>query len=186
LGIDKTNDVLDSTIDMKQVKHLYLQSLLDPHRFDFASDKWQDEIKSKLNDYKSTEGILPAFTGEDINKESAGEIKYSPLPVWLEELMDLYTMSEQGKITKRLSGVSEYAINGYRLDAVFEADKVGDNPGSEHITLQHSIVKRILDEIDGNGQNVVPIIVSKDGNETCGYLTLWKVLAKNSYETKTT
>ena len=29
LGIDKTNDVLDSTIDMKNVNHLYLQSLLD-------------------------------------------------------------------------------------------------------------------------------------------------------------
>ena len=186
LRIDKTNDVLDSTIDMKQVNHLYLQSLLDPHRFDFASDKWLYEIKSKLNDYKSTEGILPVFTGDDIKKESAGEIKYSPLPVWLEELMDLYTMNEKGKIVKRLSGVSEYAINGYRLEAVFEADKLGDNPGSEHLTLQHPVVKRILDEMDGNSQTMVPVIVSKNGGETCGYLTLWKVLAKNNYETKTT
>ncbi|NLD30950.1 MAG: DEAD/DEAH box helicase, partial [Trichococcus flocculiformis] len=186
LGIDKTNDVLDSTIDMKQVNHLYLQSLLDPHRFDFASDKWLYEIKSKLNDYKSTEGILPVFTGDDIKKESAGEIKYSPLPVWLEELMDLYTMNEKGKIVKRLSGVSEYAINGYKLEAVFEADKLGDNPGSEHLTLQHPVVKRILDEMDGNSQTMVPVIVSKNGGETCGYLTLWKVLAKNNYETKTT
>ncbi|KAF5047770.1 RNA polymerase-associated protein RapA [anaerobic digester metagenome] len=186
LRIDKTNDVLDSTIDMKQVNHLYLQSLLDPHRFDFASDKWLYEIKSKLNDYKSTEGILPVFTGDDIKKESAGEIKYSPLPVWLEELMDLYTMNEKGKIVKRLSGVSEYAINGYRLEAVFEADKLGDNPGSEHLTLQHPVVKRILDEMDGNIQTMVPVIVSKNGGETCGYLTLWKVLAKNNYETKTT
>ena len=40
LGIDKTSDVLDSTIDMKRVNHLYLQSLLDPKRFDFASDSW--------------------------------------------------------------------------------------------------------------------------------------------------
>lgn len=185
LGIDKTNDVLDSTIDIKQVNHLYLQSLLDPHRFDFASDKWLFEIKSKLNDYKSTEGILPVFTGDDIKKESAGEIKYSPLPVWLEEMMDLYTMNEKGKIVKRLSGVSEYDINGYQLKAIFEADKLGDNPGSEHLTLQHPIVKRILDEIDGNSQTMVPVIVSKDGGETCGYLTLWKVLAKNNYETKT-
>lgn len=54
---------------MKQVNHLYLQSLLDPHRFDFASDKWLYEIKSKLNDYKSTEGILPVFTGDDIKRK---------------------------------------------------------------------------------------------------------------------
>ena len=72
LGIDKTSDVLDSTIDMKRVNHLYLQSLLDPKRFDFASDSWLYEIKSKLNEYKSTEGALPVFDEEDINKESAG------------------------------------------------------------------------------------------------------------------
>src|SRR5574344_479785 len=108
LGIDKTNDVLDSTIDMNHVNHLYLQSLLDPHRFDFASEKWLYEIKSKLNDYKSTEGILPAFADDEIKQESAGEVKYSPLPVWLEEMMDLYTQSEHGKIDKKLTGVSEY------------------------------------------------------------------------------
>lgn len=31
LGIDKTSDVLDSTIDAKKINHLYLQSLLDPN-----------------------------------------------------------------------------------------------------------------------------------------------------------
>lgn len=48
LGIDKTSDVLDSTIDMKKVNHLYLQSLLDPRRFNFTSDSWLYDIKSKL------------------------------------------------------------------------------------------------------------------------------------------
>lgn len=184
LGIDKTSDVLDSTIDMKQVNHLYLQSLLDPHRFEFASEKWLYEIKNKLNEYKSTEGILPAFAGDEIQKESAGEIKYSPLPVWLEEMMDLYTMSEHGKVEKRLSGVSKYVMNGHRLEAVFDASKLGDNPGSEHLTLQHPIVRKILEEVDGNNQGVVPVIKSKDGNETTGFLTLWKVSAKNIHETR--
>lgn len=186
LGIDKTNDVLDSTIDMNNVNHLYLQSLLDPHRFDFASEKWLYEIKSKLNDYKSTEGILPAFADDEIKQESAGEVKYSPLPVWLEEMMDLYTISEQGKIDKKLTGVSEYSIRGKTLRAIFEADKQIDNPDAEHLTLQHPVIKRILDEIDGNTQTVVPVLKSKDGEDTPGYLTLWKVTAKNSYDTKTT
>src|SRR5690554_704341 len=58
-GIDKTSDVLDSAIDLKKVNKLYLQSLLNPERFDFASDQWLNEIKGKLKDYKSTEGVLP-------------------------------------------------------------------------------------------------------------------------------
>ena len=36
LGIDKTSDVLDSAIDLKKVNALYLQSLLDPSKFEFA------------------------------------------------------------------------------------------------------------------------------------------------------
>lgn len=75
LGIDKSGDVLDSTINMKDVNHLYLQSLLDPKRFEFASESWLYEIRQKLHDYKATEGLLPAFSEQDIVKESAGEVK---------------------------------------------------------------------------------------------------------------
>ncbi len=185
LGIDKTSDVLDSTIDMNNVNHLYLQSLLDPRRFDFASDKWLYEIRGKLRDYKSTEGILPAFASDDIKQESAGEVKYSPLPVWLEEMMDLYTLSEKGKVEKELTGISDYTIHGAKLKAIFEAEKQMDNPEAEHLTLQHPVIKKILDEIDGNSQTVIPVLKSKTGEDTPGYLTLWKVTARNSYETKT-
>lgn len=186
LGIDKSGDVLDSTIDMKKVNHLYLQSLLDPKRFDFASDSWLFEIRKKLHDYKSTEGVLPSFSENDIEKESAGEIKYSPLPVWLEELMDLYVVSENGKVSKLITGVTEYAVDDQKLNAVFDSTAHGDNPNCEYLTLQHPVVKRIFDEIDGNTQQDVPVMMSRNGNELPGYLTLWKVLAKNSYETKVT
>ena len=186
LGIDKTSDVLDSTIDMKKVNHLYLQSLLDPRRFDFTSDSWLYDIKSKLRDYHSTEGALPSFDEKMIVAESAGEVKYSPLPVWLEELMTLYALSENGKIDKTLDGVTKYQVHGQVVDAVFDSNLTVENPGAELMTLQHPIVKRILDEIDGNSQSLIPIILSKEGNETSGYLTIWKVSAKNAYETKTT
>jgi ERCC4-related helicase len=185
MGIDKSSDVLDSTIDMKHVNHLYLQSLLDPHRFEFASDSWLYEIKSKLNDYKATEGILPAFADNEIKKESAGEVKYSPLPVWLEEMMDLYVMSEHGTADKKLDGVTAYQANGLRVNASFDSSKQGDHPDAEYLTLQHPVVKRILDEVDGNTQSVIPVIQSKDGEDTSGYLTLWKVSAKNGYDSKT-
>ena len=186
LGIDKSGDVLDSTIDMKKVNHLYLQSLLDPKRFDFASDSWLYEIRKKLHDYKSTEGALPALSEDEIEKESAGEIKYSPLPIWLEELMDLYVNSENGQISKLITSATEYTIGNQKINAIFDSMSHGDNPGCEHVTLQHPMVKRVLDEIDGNSQQEIPIIVSKDGNEVPGYLTLWKVMAKNNYETKST
>ena len=186
LGIDKTSDVLDSTIDMKKVNHLYLQSLLDPSRFNFASDSWLYEIKKKLHDYKSTEGLLPAFSEEEIENHSAGEIKYSPLPVWLEELMDLYVASERGKIQKLTTGVTEYQFAGQYISAFFDSKLHVDNPDSEFLTLQHPLIKRILEEIDGNSQKLIPILASNTPDEDiCGFLTIWKISAKNGYESKT-
>ena len=186
LGIDKSGDVLDSTINMKDVNHLYLQSLLDPKRFEFASESWLYEIRQKLHDYKATEGLLPSFSEQDIVKESAGEVKYSPLPVWLEELLDLYAISENGKINKLLTGITEYEINGQKINACFDSSSIGFNPECEHLTLQHPYIKRLLDGIDGNSQKKIPVIKSHDGNDINGFLTVWKISAKNNYETKIT
>ena len=185
LGIDKTGDVLDSTIDMKHVNHLYLQSLLDPKRFEFAGDKWLYEIRRKLKDYKSTESALPAFGKEEIDIKQAGEVKYSPLPVWLEELIDLYAISKHGKVEKLLSGVNLYNIDRQQIRAVFDSTIKVDYPDAEYITLQHPLVKQILDEVDADSpMSIVPVIKSKEGNESIGYLTIWKVSAINDSETR--
>jgi SNF2 family DNA or RNA helicase len=50
LGIDKTSDVLDSTLERDQLNHLYLTSLLNPAKFELESNNWLAEIKNKLKD----------------------------------------------------------------------------------------------------------------------------------------
>ena len=156
LGIDKTSDVLDSTIDAKKINHLYLQSLLDPKRFEFASESWLYDIKQKLNDYKSTEGALPTISPNEINARSAAEVKYSPLPIWLENLMMLYCQAYGLQWRKNL------------------------------INLQHPLIKQILNEVDAGMQGKIPVLQSFDGKETAGYLTIWKVSALNERESKIT
>ena len=156
LGIDKTSDVLDSTIDAKKINHLYLQSLLDPKRFEFASESWLYDIKQKLNDYKSTEGALPTISPNEINARSAAEVKYSPLPIWLENLMMLYCQAYGLQWRKNL------------------------------INLQDPLIKQILNEVDAGMQGKIPVLQSFDGKETAGYLTIWKVSALNERETKVT
>ena len=156
LGIDKTSDVLDSTIDAKKINHLYLQSLLDPKRFEFASESWLYDIKQKLNDYKSTEGALPTISPNEINARSAAEVKYSPLPIWLENLMMLYCQAYGLQWRKNL------------------------------INLQDPLIKQILNEVDAGMQGKIPVLQSFDGKETGGYLTIWKVSALNERESKVT
>lgn len=185
LGIDKTSDVLDSTIEQSKINRIYLQSLLDPKRMEFVGDSWLFEIKKKLNDYKATEGILPSISKEEIDNKQAAEVKYSPLSVWLEQLMDIYTQSRGGSVQKELMGISTYSYDDMTIRAVFDAEYALENPRAEQITLQHDLVKRMLERIESETQQQMPVIRSASGKETPGIFSLWKVAAKNPIESKT-
>ena len=93
LGIDKTSDVLDSTLERDQVNHLYLTSLLNPSRFEEESNDWLESIKKKLQDYQSTEGALPILESKSIKAQNVDAIRHSPLPKWLESLTKNYLLT---------------------------------------------------------------------------------------------
>lgn len=186
LGIDKTSDVLDSTIEQNKINRIYLQSLLDPRRTEFVGDSWLFEIKKKLSEYKATEGILPSISKEEIDNKLAAEVKYSPLPVWLEQLMDIYAISRGGKVDKSLTGVSAYQYDGMKINAVFDAEHALENPSAEQITLQHDLVCRMLDRIDSESQLIMPVIRATGSKATPGVFSLWRVSAKNPTESKVT
>ena len=185
LGIDKTSDVLDSTIDTDRINHVYLQSLLDPKRAEYVGQSWLTDIKQKLREYKSTEGLLPSLPKEEINNKEAAGVKYSPLPVWLEQLMDLHCLKLHGTIEKDVLGETIYHFAGGKLKAVFTAEAALNVPDAEHITLQHERVKRILDSVDTDiDSSSFPVIRATDSIGTNGWFTLWKVCADSSTEHK--
>ena len=185
LGIDKTSDVLDSTLDVKKINQLYLQSLLDPSKFEFAGDKWLHEIKSKLKDFQSTEGVLPQVKEDEINIKKAAEIKYSPLPQWLEELITEYTKVHQGTLSKNLLNFIDVKVNGVHKKITFDAEAALMNPGIEHITLQHDWIKTLLSDISSVDNNKeIPVLQSNQNDETSGYWSLWEITAKNQFDKK--
>ena len=185
LGIDKTSDVLDSTLDVKKINQLYLQSLLDPSKFEFAGDKWLHEIKSKLKDFQSTEGVLPQVKEDEINIKKAAEIKYSPLPQWLEELITEYTKVHQGTLSKNLLNFIDVKVNGVHKKITFDAEAALMNPGIEHITLQHDWIKTLLSDISSVDNNKeIPVLQSNQSEETPGYWSLWEITAKNQFDKK--
>lgn len=186
LGIDKTSDVLDSTIDMKKVNKLYLQSLLDPEKFEFAGERWLHDIKSKLRQYKSTEGILPQVAESEIEYKKAAEVKHSPLPFWLETLVQQYIMVHHGTLTKNLLGYADIKVQGESRKITFDAEVSLGNPGVEHITLQHDWIRKLLNDLgEFDLSNSIPVIKSSTGEETPGYWSLWQISARNSMESKT-
>jgi len=185
LGIDKTADVLDSTLERHQVNQLYLTSLLNPNKFEEKSNEWLDEIKSKLKEYKITEGALPTLLSKDIKVEKVDAIKHSPLPIWLEALTKNY-LQTKGVIYKDLHDGMKVKFPGHQENIyTFNIRESINNPIPEAISLQHEIVQDILKEaIPFTSSQQVPIVKMKQGSSTPGLWSLWHLEVKNQFDTK--
>lgn len=183
LGIDKTSDVLDSTIEMKSISGLYLRNLLDPEHFEFVGDSWLYEIKAKLRNFQSTEGILPQVQESEIDNKKAAEIKHSPLPQWLESLVREHCRIHNGSFSKNLLGFADIKVNGDNKKVVFDSELSLNNPGVEHLTLQHDWIRKILNDVGTFDSSFgFPVLSFNNDEETPGYFSLWQIKAQNQFE----
>lgn len=186
LGIDKTADVLDSTLDNKKINNLFLTSLLNPEKFNQASENWLSEIKEKLADYKSTEGVLPSIQKQEFEIEKTKELKNSPLPYWLENLTINYIQAKKGEVKANFYGYTFKFPEQEILEATFDAKNALENPGLVHLTLQHEKIIQILAEaVPYIPAQPLPVIYFKDIENIDGYWSLWQITAKNNFEKQT-
>lgn len=184
LGIDKTSDVLDSTLERDQLNRLYLTSLLNPAKFEQESNSWLDEIQGKLRDYKSTEGALPTLASKDIKAEKVDAIKHSPLPKWLEGLTKNYLHTKGIAYHNLMDGI-RFKFPGHKEGIyTFNIRESVNNPIPEPISLQHVIIQTILrDAIPYTASQQIPKVKIKQGNSTPGFWSLWHLEVKNQFET---
>jgi len=182
LGIDKTADVLDSTLERDQISRLYLTSLLHPEKFEKESSHWLNEIKEKLRGYKSTEGSLPIVDSKDIKAEKVDAIKHSPLPKWLESLTKNY-LTTKGIVYQQLLNGVKFKFPGYKENIfTFDIRESVNNPIPESLTLQHEIIQSILKEaIPFTESQQIPIVKIKHRNSLSGYWSLWHLEVNNQF-----
>lgn len=184
LGIDKTSDVLDSTLERDQLNRLYLTSLLNPTKFEQESNTWLEEIKSKLQEYKSTEGALPTLSSKDIKVDKVDAIKHSPLPNWLENLTKQYLTTKGIAYHNLLDGIRFKFPSHKEGIYTFNIKESVNNPIPEPISLQHEIIQTILREaIPYTTSQQIPTVKIKQGSSTPGYWSLWYLEVKNQFET---
>lgn len=183
LGIDKTADVLDSTLERDQVNRLYLTSLLNPDSFEQESSSWLETIKQKLRDYKSTEGALPTTASKDIRADKVEVIKHSPLPAWLENMTKNYLQVKGIAYQNLLDGV-QFRFPGHQEGIyTFNIKESVNNPIPEPISLQHEFIQLMLKEaIPFTGSQQIPSVKLKLGSTTTGTWSLWHLEVKNHFE----
>lgn len=184
MGIDKTNDVLDSTLEINTVNRLYRTSLLDPSKFETESTEWLSDIKEKLADYKVTEKQLPTTKDGSINLTETEKIKHSPIPVWLRKLCEAYFFDKNIKYELTFDGLAAYLFKDEPPKYYTFDTKVSlDNPVPELLTIQSDLIQKMLSEaVPVNEDVAVPVIkVPQEGNAS-GTFMLWNISAHNAYE----
>lgn len=183
LGINKTADVLDSTLEPDTVNKLFMTSLLDPSRFEGESNEWLEQIRQKLMTFRATEGSLPTTASDEIRADKVESIRYSPLPQWIENLTKTWLKLKGIQFETGITGIRTAfpgnEDNWYTFDT-----KVGlDNPLPDVLTLQHPIIQEIMD--DGvphlPGAPIHRIIVDTAESPE-GYFLLWQIRLTNGFE----
>lgn len=185
LGIDKTADVLDSTIERESINRLFLQSLLDPARFEQESAYFLSEIRGKLEQYKSTEGILPTTSPSEISADRVDPIKHSPIPVWLEGMTTSYLESKGIEYKRYLDGIG-FKFPGYSEQLyTFDIRESINNPVPEPLSLQHEIIQKILsDAVPHLEKSNIPELRITNGSSSTGVFSIWHLLVGNGFETR--
>lgn len=185
LGIDKTADVLDSTLESDSINKLYMTSLLDPSRFPGESSLWLNNIRDKLSDFKSTESALPVMNAADITTKRSDTVRYSPLPDWLETMTCAWLSLKQIPFMKVPVGI-QAAFPGCPQHMYTFDTKMGlENPVLETLTIQNELMKDLFSQaIPYTKGNPIPELVNTDTGAQEGCFMLWTVEAKNAFETK--
>ena len=184
MGIDKTNDVLDSTLEINSVNKLYRTSLLDPNKFEEESNEWLSAIKAKLSNYKATEKLLPSTDPDSINVNLTDKIKYSPLKDWLQKMTEFYLKDKnipfiQAENSLTITQNTTTDSQSY----TFDTQVALNDPSKELLTVQSDLIQKILKEsISINKDFSIPVIsVCKEENAE-GLFMLWNVIAHNAYD----
>lgn len=185
MGIDKTSDVLDSTIERDGLQRLYLTSLLNPEKFETESTDWLADIRQKLAHYKSTEGALPTLASNEIKKDKTDAIQYSPLPEWLELLSKHYLTAKNIPFTNLHDGM-KFKFPGTKEQIyTFNMRESMNNPIPEPLSLQHEIMVQMMAEaVPFNGQQRIPVVRLIPAGSTNGLWSLWQLEVKNAFETQ--
>lgn len=185
LGIDKTADVLDSTLETDKINRLYMTSLLDPARFAGESADWLSEIKDKLRNFRSTEGSLPRMNTAEITPRSTEKLRYSPIPAWLETMTTSWLNLKGIPWSPIPSGIKA-AFPGIPEKLYTFDTKIGlDNPIPEPLTVQHELIQNLFnDAVPHKPGNPVPVLRNKNREDPSGWFMLWSVTAKNSFESR--
>ncbi len=175
-GIDKTSDVLDSLQAGKMFDDVYINSIVNPDQLDKNVSNLVNDIRIQVEVEKSSQSLLDS-TGK-LDVEQSKRIMNHPLPHWVEQMTINYLNSNGGKVASKKGVYNISWPDGHTLeDVVFNSEASEKAPGSTHLTLEDSRVRKLVQKFsDWANRTHIPSLRLGDISQGIeGLWALWQI-----------
>ena len=177
-GVDKTEDVLDSTEAANIFDEIYVTAITDPDNLENQIESSLESIRQQIVLSKERGRILPADSS--LEPEEVRRLINQPVHYWLERAVTSYVKSKGGKAIALGKNwkISLPGVIGEELVAFSR----NDNPDFRAITFNDPLVRSTVKEIPQfpEGLPVPSAIVRSVPRGISGTWSLWRVTAHGS------
>ena len=146
LGIDKTDDILDSSLSGEMVEKMMTQVLMEDADPDTKIEDTISDLKDKITAVREESAVYAI--SEDPELETAEKIRTHPLPYWVERMTISFLKMKNCKIEKDLFGWDLIWPDGERITNVQFQSENADSEANV-LTLENNRIRGLALNLPG-------------------------------------
>jgi superfamily II DNA or RNA helicase len=173
-GVDKTQDVLDSTESGAIFERLYAQAILNPGGLEKNVERLIQEVREQA----SQEMAGRSFYGETVlDPTLAQQLSSHPLPFWVERMATAYVRSQGGTVQRDLFSHTLAWPDGSRMERVSFHSREAQEKGLQYVSLEDGRIRRLVRELPRAvvGEPIPSVRIGGLPSEVVGYWSLWRI-----------
>jgi superfamily II DNA or RNA helicase len=173
-GVDKTEDVLDSTENGAVFEKLYAQALVNPRGLEANVDLLLRELRERAADEAAGRSY---YADTVLDPTLAQKLASHPLPFWVEKMTTSYLRAEGGEVNRTLFGQDLGWPDGSRMERVSFHGRDAQERGLKHVSLEDERIRRLVRELPRveAGDPVARVRLGGLPEEIAGYWSLWRI-----------
>jgi hypothetical protein len=173
-GIDKTQDVLDSTESEPLFERLYAEALLHPERIEERAEELLRSVRERAESEQAGRSLY-ADTSSDPNL--AQQFAQHPLPSWVERMTTACIRAEGGSVAKEEFGFRLRWPGAAEDERVSFHGREATEQGLPHLSMGNkrvrSLVERLVPVVPGQPFSVVRLLGIPEAFR--GFWSLWRI-----------
>lgn len=173
-GVDKTQDVLDTTESGLLFERFYAQAILNPEEIESGVERLVQEVREQAAEERAGRSL---YGDVELNPALAQELANHPLPHWVERMTICYLKSEGGGADRDLFGYTLRWPDGHRMEKVSFHAKEAQAHGLYHLSLEEERIRRLVKHLPRVvlGQSIPAIQIKSISSSIQGCWSLWRI-----------